>query len=257
MRGRDLLIYFAVTSKGDWEDIYERLLKREEVNDEVAKEVLSKIKCKAVTIIDPEYPLQLKNIFKPPFVLFYYGDLTLTKDYKNLLAVVGARKCTAYGKQVTEKLVAESIDKCTIVSGMAYGIDSIAHRAAINNGGKTIAVLGSGIDFCYPMENLWLYEKIKENHLILSEYPANCAPNSENFPVRNRIIAGLCSGVLLPEAFPLSGSQITLHLALKEGKSIMCVPHEITRETINNTFIKEGAFLVQSGDDVKYYMDLN
>ena len=253
---RDILIYLSFKYLGDWNKMYQAMQDREQVfDDEDLIKRISLMKCKALTILDERYPEYLKNINKPPFVLFYYGDITLLEDYVKVLAVIGSRDCSAYGEIMTKTIVEEVAKKFTIISGLARGVDSFAHESAINGGGKTIAVLGSGIDYCYPFENIELYQKIKNDHLLISEYPEKCEPKSEHFPIRNRLIAVMSKAVLVPEAKERSGSIITVRHAIENNRDVMCVPHEATKKSACNQLIRDGAFLVESAEDVLYLID--
>ena len=138
---------------------------------------------------------------------------------------------------------------------MAKGIDSVAHITSIHHGGRTIAVLGSGIDYCYPWENLELYKIIKEKGLVISEHPNIIPPEPENFPMRNRIIAGLAKGILITEAKKRSGTLITVNFGQSLSKEIMCVPYPCYEDSGCNQLIKEGAYLVEDADDVRLIMD--
>ncbi len=252
LKGREILIYLSLINEGNWEDILQDIKrKRKDFTEEDVKTALSSIKSNTITIIDDEYPDYLKRLFKPPIVLFYYGDISLMQDPSKSISVVGSRKCSDYGERMTNKIVSELASKeFVIVSGLAKGIDSIAHKAALSAGGKTIAVLGSGIDNCYPKENYLLYEEIKKNHLLISEYPNDVLPNKENFPIRNRIIAYLSRTLLITEASKNSGSFITTSYALQNGSDICCVPHDAEKGSACNHLIKEGAKLVESAKDV-------
>ena len=250
----EVLVYLAYKHKGDWEAIYDDVKNHIFPSVEEIKECLSKIKSNYISILNPLYPEYLKNIFRPPFVLFYYGDISLIADLERNLSVVGSRDYSEYGAEMTRKIVKEVCDEYTIVSGLARGIDAIAHETAMKNGGKTIAVLGCGIDYCYPKENIVLYNDIKKNHLLLSEYPGDVPPTNDNFPIRNRIIAGLSNGLLVTEAHYKSGSGITAHLALDFGRQIMFVPYHANEESLCNAFIRDGGFLVEDGKDVKDIM---
>lgn len=222
MKGRDIIAYLALKHNGDWDSIYKDIHDKAYAgSEEKIKEALEKLKCNYITIIDDEYPKCLKLNYKPPFILFYYGDITLLNNCENNVAVIGSRQCSSYGIEMTEKIVSSIARDVTIVSGLARGIDSIAHKSAINSGGKTIAVLGSGIDYCYPKENRALYEEIKNNHLLLSEFPFMCEPNKENFPFRNRIIAALSKVVVVTEASYKSGTSTTVSWALELGKNCL------------------------------------
>lgn len=203
-----------------------------------------------VTIEDNEYPIKLREIFDPPYCLFYKGNLP--KPDKKTIAIVGARGRSAYGesvaKEIAKRLAVLNVD---VISGMARGIDRDGHLGAIDGGGNTFAVLGCGIDVCYPVENKFLYDKIPNHGGIISEYPLNTPPLSINFPRRNRIISGLSDGVIVVEAKIKSGSLITADYALEQGKDIYVVPGRIT-DTLSqgcNALVKQGACIISSIDE--------
>ena len=206
---------------------------------------------KIVSFSNKDYPEMLKNIEDAPIVLYIKG--IIQKEDRYAVAIVGSRKYSSYGKLAAEKLSSElSSMGFTIVSGMARGIDTLAHTAAINSGGRSIAVLGSGIDVPYPPENRGLMEKLAASGCVISEFPPGTLPERENFPKRNRIISGLSLGVLVVEATADSGSLITASCALEQGKEVFAVPGNINSVNSNGTneLIKKGAKLVQSAEDV-------
>jgi DNA processing protein len=248
--GRMLLIYLAVKYEGDFNKIMSELyLHNTNIPYEDAIKVYKSLPCKTLTFLDYDYPQKLKEIKKPPIVLFYYGDISLLD--KQIFAVVGSRNYSEYGKTCAEQIIKEVCKGRVILSGLARGIDTIAHQAAIDNGGKTIAVLGSGIDNCYPTENKELYEEIKKNHLLISEYPFNATPDSVHFPMRNRIIVGLSDAVYVPQINThQSGTMITINLALSCGREIFVAPHPPGSPTINNQMINEGAILADTGRQI-------
>lgn len=253
---RDLLIYLSLTAKGDWSETYSMIKNAKIINasPEDVKKTLSEIKSNILTIFDPEYPEYLKKIYRPPFVLFYYGDISLLNT--ECVGVIGSRKCSDYGLNVTDKIVGEICPYLTIVSGLARGIDSCAHTSALKNKGKTIAILGSGIDYCYPSENIELYDEIKKNHLVLSEFPNDTPPDCNNFPFRNRLISAFSKGLLVTESKKRSGTSITVGFALSEGKDVMCVPYPIDEDSNCNQLIKDGATLVENGSDVLFQLGI-
>ncbi len=256
--GRDVVIYFAVKYQGDWAKIYEAMQRRESFLEEDVVHAVSSLRSKAVTIIDAEYPSALKKIYKPPFVLFYHGTLDLAYETEKILAVVGSRECSPYGTKLTVSITSALVKSgLTIVSGMAKGIDALAHWASINSGGKTIAVLGSGVDLCYPKENRDLYNQIKTEHLILSEYPGETVPDKEHFPWRNRIIAALAKAVFVTEAHKRSGTLITVGYALYLGREVYVLPHPVDTDTCCNQLIKDGAVLVETAQDILDEMNQN
>jgi len=220
--------------------------------DKVTKELefLFKNNIHIITYQDDPYPEKLLYIYDRPSFLYVSGKLD--KEDVNI-AVVGSRQCSSYGQYTTEKISRELAYKgITVVSGMARGIDSAAHRGTLAAHGRTIAVLGSGIDVIYPPENKKLYSEIIENGAVISEYPPGTPPRSSNFPARNRIISGMSYGVVIVEAGEKSGSLITARLALEQGREVFSVPGSIdslgSRGT--NKLIKQGAKLVENTDDI-------
>lgn len=220
--------------------------------DEYSKK-LKKAKVEFVEYGSKFYPEGLKKLSDPPIGLFIKGNKNLLLE-ENLIGVVGARKITSYGKDVTEKLVSElSSSKTIIVSGMALGVDGVAHKSAIENLGRTIAVLGCGVDCPYPLENEKLYEDILDsNGLVISEYPLGMPANQGTFPARNRIIAALSIAVLITEAAEDSGSLITASNAASQGKKVFAIPGPITSHMSKGSLklLKEGAVLVACAEDI-------
>ncbi|KUG21604.1 rossmann fold nucleotide-binding protein smf [hydrocarbon metagenome] len=213
-------------------------------------ELLDKNKINIITCHDELYPPRLMNIYDRPPLMYVRGDLN--RDDINI-AIVGSRMASSYGKYTTERISRElALKGLTIVSGMARGIDSTAHRGAIAAHGRTIAILGSGLDIIYPPENKKLFDDIIQNGAVISEFPLGTPPRSANFPTRNRIISGMCCGVVIVEAGEKSGSLITAKLALEQGREVFAVPGSIdsagSRGT--NKLIKQGAILIESVDDI-------
>lgn len=204
-----------------------------------------------ITIYDENYPEGLKNIYDKPLVLYINGNI-IEKDHV-ALAVVGSRKATNYGKWATEYFVKELVKlDVTIVSGFASGIDSVAHKTSLENGGRTIAVLGSGLDVVYPRKNKQLYNEISKSGALITEYTFGVPPLSYNFPQRNRIISGLSLGVIVIEAKEKSGSLITAEHALEQGKEVFALPGNINSifSKGTNKLIKEGAKLIMNIEDI-------
>lgn len=227
----------------------EELLKKYE-------EYILKNDIKMINILDKNYPSKLKSIYAPPITLFAKGDISLL-DLKSI-AIVGSREPSKYGTCVAKKFSSElSKNGIIVISGLARGVDTFAHLGALSTEGKTIAVLGSGIDVVYPKENAKYYKEISEKGLIISEYIVGTSPKSENFPQRNRIISGLSDGVLVVEAKKNSGTMITTDFALEQGKELYVIPGNITSSTSvgTNNLIKEGAKLVT--DVYEILEDLN
>lgn len=207
---------------------------------------------KIIELEDNLYPEKLKNIKKPPEKLYALGNIELLK--KDMFAVVGTRKITEYGKRIAEKLCTElALRDIPIISGMAVGTDTVAHKIALKYNSPTIAVLGTGLNNIFPKENLELYNKILEsNGLVLTEVDLDGKYNSSHFPRRNRIVSGLSEGVLVIEAAYRSGTSITVRYAKEQGKNVFAVPGQL--ENIYgvgvNKFIKDGAILVTEIDDI-------
>ncbi|WP_372589158.1 DNA-processing protein DprA [Fervidobacterium pennivorans subsp. shakshaketiis] len=214
---------------------------------------LSETDTKLITYWDEEYPQLLKNIPDPPVCLFVKGKLEYLAY--NLFAVVGTRKITSYGKQVTERFVSEISKHFVIVSGMAYGVDTIAHSSALRSNRPTIAVLGCGVDVVYPKSNKILYEQIIDNGCVVSEYLPWEPPKKFTFVERNRIISGLSTGVLVTEAGIESGALITARYAVEQGRDVFAVPGDIFRTTSQgaNYLIKNGAFVATEPSDILEY----
>ena len=219
---------------------------------EIEKEIkiLEKMKVDIVTIRDAEYPHLLKNIPDPPVVFYKKGSFNFTS---NTIAIVGSRKATFTGINLAEK-IADTLSAygITVVSGFARGIDTSAHKGALQGKGKTIAVFGCGIDICYPSENGRLYEKISEEGVLLTEYGLGEKPLQYHFPERNRIIAGLSKGILVIEATHRSGSLITARCGIEYGRDVMAVPGNIFNDEYKgaNALIKQGAKLVDNIEDI-------
>ncbi|MGA3177584.1 MAG: DNA-processing protein DprA [Candidatus Acidiferrum sp.] len=214
-------------------------------------DALRKIGAKLVNWKEPDYPQALLQVYDPPVMLYVRGDAQILNSPS--LSIVGTRRPTVYGSQMAERMGRELAARgLTIVSGLARGIDAIAHQGATAVGGRAIGVLGTGIDVCYPKENKKLYEKVLERGAIVSEFPTGSHPAPENFPVRNRIIAGMPLGVIIVEGKQYSGSLITARLAMEFGREVFGVPGNVTQEVsfAPNLLIKQGAKLVTNAEDV-------
>lgn len=245
----EILLYFSLKYEGDFDKIYQALECKEKIDETLKEKLFKSLKSKFTTIISKDYPDSLKEINCPPFVLYYYGNLQLVKN--KCIGVIGMRHPTTYGIEVTKIMVDKLVkENYTIVSGLALGIDAIAHKSAMNNLGKTIAILGSGIDYCYPLKNKSVYQAMKHNQLIISEYPGNLVPKKINFPRRNRIISGLSESILVTEANQRSGTMITVGHALEQGKDIYCIPSRIDDPLGCNHLIQQGAKLVIDINDI-------
>ena len=235
-------------------DEFDRFRKNTDLDAYVG--LLDTLHIRAITIFDPKYPRLLKQIPDAPFLLYVRG--TRGKYPINLertVAVVGTRSISHYGVEVTQKIVSDLVTAgCTIVSGMAYGVDAVAHKCALDAGGTTIAVLGCGVDVIAPPTNTNLYWEIIHSGrgAVISEMPLGLRPNKGLFPARNRIISGLCRGVVVTEGAEDSGALITASRAAEQGREVFAVPGPITSPTSRGPakLLKSGAKLVESAADV-------
>jgi DNA processing protein len=221
-------------------------------------ERLIKLRVRAVRFIDPGYPGLLSEIPLPPAILYVRGEVTAEDEWA--LAVVGTRRASAYGRQMTERLVRElAAQRVTIISGLARGIDTHAHLAALDSGGRTIAVLGCGPDLVYPPENAKLAARIIENGAVVTEFAPGVQPRASNFPARNRLISGLSLGVLVTEAPDGSGALITTRFAAEQGRDVFAVPGNATsRGSLGcNRLIQDGAKLVIEPLDITTELNLH
>jgi DNA processing protein len=214
-------------------------------------DLAEKLKVKIITIHDKEYPGNLKSIYDPPLCLYVKGEL-LESDMLSL-AVVGSRRASFYGLSCAEKFsYALANLGVTIVSGLARGVDTQTHKGALKARGRTIAVLGSGLNCIYPCENKKLAEEIALSAAVISEFPLNAKPLAQNFPRRNRVISGLSQGVIVVEAAKNSGALITADFALEQGRDVFAIPGKVDSATSfgTNQLIKQGAKLVDSIEDI-------
>lgn len=243
-----------LTRAGMGRHVIENLLTLRAIIDPQAElERLKKLRMTVLTWKDTLYPPLLRAIDDAPPVLYLYGKLTAADQFS--LAVVGTRNSSTYGQQVTQRMVTElARGQVTIVSGLALGIDTIAHTAALDAGGRTIAVLACGLDIIYPRDNRKLAHRIVESGqgVLISEYPPGMPPDGNNFPARNRIISGLSMGVLVVEAPERSGALITAGFALKQGREVFAIPGSIlsSRSTGVNKLIQDGARPVMDVRDI-------
>lgn len=234
-KARQDLIAIAIRHQGDWNSIYADIqAKAIPSEEELAK--AENVDC--ITMLDSEYPNSLKQGFKPPFVLFYKGDKTLLND-TNIIAVVGGHNPKERIVNFTEKFVSSRNE--TIINGLSLGIATKGLETALKNGNKVIAVLGSGIDNCYPTQNKALYNEIALKGLLISEYPFDTEPLPVNFPMRNRIIANLSNKVCVMEMKKQSGTMVLINFALQNGKDIYIVPDIEEEDNAANQLIDEGA----------------
>ncbi len=224
---------------------------KETVDIQKELELAKKYGAAVLTLGDEKYPPRLREIYDPPVVLYVRGEIIPGDE--RAIAIVGTRRPSFYGRMITEDLSKKlAMRGFTIVSGLARGIDSAAHRGALAVKGRTIAVLGCGIDKVYPPENARLMKEVMSSGAVVSEFPFGTKPDRGNFPRRNRIISGLSLGVIVVEAAKRSGSLITASCALEQGREVFAVPGKVDSPTSYGThsLIKEGAKLVQDVDDI-------
>ncbi len=223
--------------------------KRIDVDAEIAE--AKRLDVKILTLLDEDYPCLLKEIYDPPFVLYVKGELISSDE--NAVAVVGSRGASFYGLSCAKQFSAAlSRFGLTVVSGMARGIDTVSHRACLDEGGRTVAVLGSGLKRIYPPENEQLFYEIAARGVVMSQFPLDTPPLACNFPVRNRIISGLSKGVLVVEASKKSGALITARYALEQNRQVFALPGNVSSLTSfgAHALIKDGAKMVTVPEDI-------
>jgi len=230
---------------------------RPKISLDAEMEKLERYKVTVLTIKDEAYPFRLKEIYEPPPAIYVRGILTPEDDWS--LAVVGTRRPTFYGREVSEQIVGDlARNRITIVSGLAKGIDATAHRAALDSGGRSIAVFGCSLDIVYPKEHVKLARQIMENGALISEFPLGTTPRRENFPLRNRIMSGLSLGTLVVEAGESSGARITADHALEQNREVFAVPGSVLSAVSRGTnrLIQDGAKLVRGANDILEELNL-
>ena len=230
---------------------------RTKISLEVEMEKLDRYKIKVSTCNDPTYPPRLKEIYDYPPVIYVRGQLLPEDEW--CLAIVGTRKATVYGRQVTEEIAAGlARNKITIISGRARGIDTVAHTSTLEADGRTLAVFACGLDIVYPPENANLARRIMEQGALISEYPPGTRPRAENFPRRNRIMSGLSLGVLVTEASENSGAMITANMAVEQNREVFAIPGSVLSQASRGTnlLIQEGAKSVLKTSDILEELNL-
>jgi DNA processing protein len=225
---------------------------KESVKYEEELTMVERAGVKLITQLDPEYPSLLKEIYDPPLVLYVHGELPAESEYT--LGIVGSRRFSNYGRKMAEYLAlsASSANWC-VISGLAYGIDSVAHRTVVENNGKTVAVLGGGLARVHPQDHIPLAKEIIEKGgAVISEFPMTYSPNKRSFPMRNRIISGMSRGLLVVEAGFKSGSLISAKFALEQGRLVFAVPGQADNPQAKgtNSLIRDGAVITETFDDI-------
>ena len=233
------------------------LVTREKLDLDAEEVRLQKAGVQVLTWPSPDYPERLKNIYHPPPTLYLKGSLIPADEWA--VAVVGTRRATVYGKEAARHIAGELARAgVTVVSGLARGIDAVAHQAALDAGGRTVAVLGCGVDVAYPTQNRRLMQRILEQGAVLSEYTLGTPPEARNFPPRNRIISGLSLGVLVTEAGTRSGALITVDFAAEQGRDVFAVPGSVLNKGSKgtNALIQDGAKVVLGPEDILVELNL-
>jgi DNA processing protein len=240
------LLQGLLSIEADQAEVVKNPLRKAEMRQQVEE-----LRSSAVAIVDPEYPPLLREMVDPPFALFYRGDLSLLQ--KPMVAMVGSRRASPYGTNAAMHLAQQLVSAgVVVVSGLARGIDAASHQATLDAGGLTVGVLGTGIDIIYPRSHTKLTRDIANRGLLLTEFPAGTPPLAANFPIRNRVISGICLGTVIVEATSRSGSLITARTAAEQGREVFAVPGSIFAAGTEGThrLIQYGAKLVHDANDI-------
>lgn len=240
----ELLVYLSCLYQGDFRKIKQAIETGETYSVNQINNCLNHLNCRYTTLLSADYPKKLFDLKEPPWVLFYMGDLSLASEAA--ISIVGMREPSEYGRKMAQYFSQTLSDYFVVVSGLAKGIDGVAHRFAK----KTIAVLGCGIDICYPKQHAFLYQQVAKCGLLISEFPPGIAPRKYFFPWRNRLIAALGDSLLVVEAKPRSGSMITVGHALELGKPIFAVPCRIGDHSGTLSLIRDGAYMAAGVQDI-------
>lgn len=245
MKARDILCYYAIRNNGDWEKIYKNVCEKTKFSDETVEEALATLKCNYITILDDEYPQLLKQVYKPPFVLFYYGNIELLRN-DNIVSFVGSRTISAYSQGAISEVLSKTYKHNVIMSNLSKGVGNITAQYAYENGMAQIVVMSSGIDNPYPydLETRKLYDNIKDKPqaLIISEYPNEVLADQTTCATTNRILGSrLNKEMFVVEINKRSGSLLALNYALDSGIEVVVLPQPYTSDSVNNSLIKEGA----------------
>ena len=256
LQGREIILTLAMRYGGDWEKEVAAIRRHEYLSSSDIEEAKAQLgEGKYVTLIDANYPVALKNMWKPPLCLFYEGDFSLIEKEDRCISYIGSREASSYGLKTTKKMVsAIAKEGYVILTGLAKGIDAMATESTLEAGGKAVCVLGSGIDVCYPSSCYPLYEKVKDKGLLLSEYPPGVKPHASHFPFRNRILAALSCLIIVGEAKKKSGSKITVDYALGLTKDIGCIPFPVGEDSLCNELINQGAYLIDKPEDIFFLL---
>ena len=251
-----VITYIAILCHGDWNEIAAFIKERRPIDLEECLKVVSALPCHAITIMEADYPAALKNALQPPFVLFYQGNLSLLENHRRCVALLGSRNDADYGEAQGKRFAkALASEGATIISSISKGVNEKVLKEAVPFG-KAVAVLPCGVDVYYPAEFSELQRKIKDNGLLISEFPPGTQPSPKTFPARNRIIAGLSSYVLVASTHQGEGTLSTIGIALSQGKTVGCFPYRLDEGNVNNNLILEGAEMIIDPDDVLHHCGL-
>ncbi|MDY5441491.1 MAG: DNA-processing protein DprA [Candidatus Enteromonas sp.] len=257
MNAKEVLVALSELTGGNWDEILDKIHGRYPLKPEEVQKIMEGVPTPYLTLMDANeglYPEDFIHSRRPPFVLYYQGNVDLLADLSKCVAIVGSREASPYGLSMAKK-IAEGLAKrgYTIVSGLAKGVDAAALEAAVPYG-RAIAVLGNGLGMYYPATNKDLQKRIASQGLLLSEYPYNIHPEAKNFPNRNRIIAYLSQMVVVAEAKPHSGTLITAAFAAEAGRDVGAVPYHADEDSACNRLIQDGAAMILSADDVIFQL---
>ncbi len=254
---REVLLTLSYSKKGDWDKIYSHIKDKIPLDENLKNEAFKNTHSNYVTIVDEDYPKALKQIHKPPFVLYYYGNLALLKSSCRLTAI-GSRNPNLYQTDACYKLISEVEEvmdsNVVIISGMAKGLDSLMMKAAIDKNGPVVSILGSGIDNPYPKANKFIYDYCKDkNGLVLSEYPGSLPAKPDNFLFRNRLLAALAPSIFVGGGKQKSGTNNSVYWATTFNKNILALPcnQDFVYPELTNELIKQGATPILSTFDLK------
>lgn len=241
---REVLLYFALKYNGEFADILEALKRKEKVNQELKEELFSKLNCNYITVLDDNYPEELKEVAMPPFVLFYYGNIELLQMKK--VAFIGTAHYSEESALSTIKFVKNLVNKgICLISGFNIGLNRLVHKEVINNDGYSIAILSNGIDHCPQIINQDIYNEMKENQLILSEYPYEVETSKMRSVFRNRLIGGLCNALIVGECDLATPYLKAIDYAVEFDRNVYCVPVSVSaKKQGTNELIKQGAMLM-------------
>ncbi len=254
MDAREVLLTMSYLKSGDWNEIYQSIKDKERLKDEEILKAKKETKANFITVVDKNYPDCFKHLYNPPFLLYYYGNLSLL-SYPYRLTVIGTRKPTLYQNNTVYSFIQECEDKLenkmVVISGMAKGIDQSGMKAAMDKGAPIISVIGSGIDHPYPKENDGIYDYCKSGKgLVFSEYPLKTEAKPNNFVFRNRLLAALSYVTFVGGGKKISGSMSTVHQSIELNNEILALPCNTTGDDLTNILIKEGANSVLTAEDI-------